>query len=127
MRHLEPRPLEPALDIEPLVRLGAVENRLVAAHVLGDIIERLDDAQPQLLALLVLRDRDVLDVADQAEVVDTARDSPVSFFLPCLLSTVRARAKDVCDDSEGYTHNFLSTTSAPVPTILPSPSKITKM
>lgn len=70
MRHLQPRPPEAALDVEALVRLAAVEDALVAADLLGDEVERLDDAEAELLALLVLCDGDVLDVADLSEVVD---------------------------------------------------------
>lgn len=70
MRHLEARALEPTLNVEPLVGLAAVENALIAADLLGNRVQRLDDAQPELLALLVLGDRDVLDVADQAHVMD---------------------------------------------------------
>ena len=70
MRHLQPRPLEPTLDVKPLIRLGAVQDALVAADLLGDEIQRLDDAQTELLALLVLGDGDVLDVADETQVVD---------------------------------------------------------
>lgn len=70
MRHLQAGPLEAALDIEALVGLAAVEDALVAADLFGDRVEGLDDAQAKFLALLVLRDRNVLDVADQAHVVD---------------------------------------------------------
>lgn len=70
VRHLEAGALEAALDVEALVGLAAVEDGLVAADALGDVVEGLDEAQAQLLALLVLGDGDVLDVADQAEVVD---------------------------------------------------------
>jgi len=70
VRHLQTRPLEATLDIEALVRLRAVENGLVAADVLRDKVERLDDPQPELLALLVLCDSDVFDMADEPEVVD---------------------------------------------------------
>ena len=49
------------------VAIAAVQNRLVAAAVLANSSERLDDAQPKLLALLALVDGDVLDVADGAE------------------------------------------------------------
>ena len=49
------------------VAIAAVENRLVAAAVLADSSEGLDDAQAKLLALLALVDGDVLDVADGAE------------------------------------------------------------
>jgi hypothetical protein len=70
VRHLQTRPLEATLDVEALVRLRAVENSLVAANVLRDKVQRLDDPQTELLALLVLCDSDVFDVADEAEVVD---------------------------------------------------------
>lgn len=70
MRHLQARPPKPALDVEALVRLAAVEDALVAPNLLGDVVERLDDAETQLLALLVLCDGDVLDVTDLSEVVD---------------------------------------------------------
>lgn len=72
--HLQPSPLEAALDVEALVGLAAVEDGLVAADFLGDEVERLDEAEPQLLALLVLGDGDVLDVTDQPEVVDANAD-----------------------------------------------------
>ena len=49
------------------VAIAAVENCLVAAAVLADAREGLDDAQTELLALLALVDGDVLDVADAAE------------------------------------------------------------
>lgn len=70
MRHLQSRPLETALDVESLIGLRAVENGLVAADVLRHVVQRLDDAQTQLLALLVLGDGDVFDVTDEAEAVD---------------------------------------------------------
>ena len=71
MRHLEAGPPEAALDVEALVGLAAVEDGLVAADLLGDEVERLDEAQAELLALLVLRHRDVLDVAYETQAVDT--------------------------------------------------------
>lgn len=70
MGHLKPSPPEAALDVETLVRLGAVQNGLVAADLLSYEVERLDDAQAEFLALLVLGDGDVFDVADETEVVD---------------------------------------------------------
>jgi len=70
MRHLQPRPLKPALDIEPLIGLTTVQNRLIAADLLRDKIKRLNNAQPQLLALLVLGDSNVLNVPDKPELVD---------------------------------------------------------
>lgn len=45
MRHLQPGPPKPALDIEALIRLTTVQNSLVAANLLGDEIERLDKFQ----------------------------------------------------------------------------------
>lgn len=68
--HLQSSPLEAALDVEALVGLAAVEDRLVGADLFGDEVEGLDQAQAQLLALLVLCDGDILDVSDQAEVVN---------------------------------------------------------
>jgi hypothetical protein len=70
MRHLQPRTLKAALDVEALVRLAAVQDALIAAHFRGDEVERLDDLQSELFALLVFRDGDVFDVSDEAEVVD---------------------------------------------------------
>jgi hypothetical protein len=89
VRHLKTSSSEAALDVEALVRLAAVEDRLVAADLLGDEVERLDDPQAELLALLVLGDRDVFDVADEAEGVDAAKKGRVSngFELQLLLST----------------------------------------
>jgi hypothetical protein len=70
MGHLEPGSPEATLYIEALVRLGAVQDALVAADLLGDEVEGLDDAQAELLALLVLCDGNVLDVADEPQLVD---------------------------------------------------------
>jgi hypothetical protein len=70
MRHLQPGPLKPALDIEPLVRLTAIQNTLIAADLLGHGIQGLDDAQTELLPLLVLGHGNVFNVTDEPEVVD---------------------------------------------------------
>ena len=70
MRHFQTRPLETTLDIEALVRLRTVKNGLVATHVLRNKVQRLNDPQTKLLALLVLCDSNIYDVADEAEVVD---------------------------------------------------------
>lgn len=81
MRHLQTGPPEAALDVEAFVVLAAVEYCLVAPRLLGNVVERLDDAQAQLLALLIFGDGDVLDVADGPEVVDaSARDARVSLL-----------------------------------------------
>jgi hypothetical protein len=74
VRHLQTRPLEATLDVEPLVRLRAIKNSLVATHILRNKVQRLDDPQTELLALLVLCDSNIFDVADEAEVVDAAAE-----------------------------------------------------
>lgn len=70
MGHLQAGLAEAALDVEALVGLAAVEDALVAADVFGDEVEGLDEAEAELLALLVLGDGNVFDVADGAEGVD---------------------------------------------------------
>jgi hypothetical protein len=70
MRHLQPRPLKTALHVEPLIRLATIQNTLVAPHLLRHVVQRLYDSQSQLLSLLILRHRDVLNVSHQAHVVD---------------------------------------------------------
>lgn len=77
MRHLQAGPLKAALDVETLVGFGAVEDSLVAANVLSNVVQRLDDAQAKLLALLVLRDGNVFDVAYKTEAVDAAMERRV--------------------------------------------------
>lgn len=77
MGHFQAGPPEAALDVEPLVVFAAVENRLVAARLLRDVVERLDEAETQLLALLVFGDGDVLDVSDGPEIVDARRYDPM--------------------------------------------------
>jgi hypothetical protein len=71
VRHLQTRPLKPALDIEALVCLRTVKNGLVATHILRNKVQRLDNPQPKLLALLVLCDSNILNMADEPEVVNT--------------------------------------------------------
>lgn len=73
MCHLDPGPRIPALGIEALVALCAVQNRLVAADVDGDRVERVDEPEAELLALVVFADGDVFDVSDCAEVVDAEK------------------------------------------------------
>lgn len=102
MCHLESCPLEPALHVEPLVRLATIENALVTAHLGGDKIEGLDELESELLALLILRNSDILDVADETEVVDAG------------MGLVNIHPQE-----SGRTYNFRSTIKAPVPTILP--------
>ena len=50
--------------------MAAVEYALVAPQLLSDVLKRLDNAQPELLALLVLRDGNVFDMADEAKRMD---------------------------------------------------------
>lgn len=69
MRHLQTSPLESALHIEPLIGLRAIENGLVAACVFRHIVQCLYNPQPQFLPLLVFRDRNVLDMTHNAEVM----------------------------------------------------------
>lgn len=71
MRHLQARTLEPALYIEPLVRLRAIQNTFITSNLLGNEIERLNDLKPEFLALLVFRDGNVFDVAYDAKIMDT--------------------------------------------------------
>lgn len=49
----------------------AVEDGLVAADGRGDVVEGLDDARAELLALHVRKDRNVLNVPDHAQVTKT--------------------------------------------------------
>lgn len=82
MGHLQPSPSESTLYVEALVGLTAIEYALVAADLLGDVIERLNDPQSQLLALLILRDRDVLDVANYSQVVDAVLSIELASNIP---------------------------------------------
>lgn len=71
VRHLQAGPLESALDVEAFVGIAAIEDGLVATDLVGNKVEGLDQPQTQFLALLVLSDCDIFDVADHAKVVDT--------------------------------------------------------
>lgn len=64
MCHFQTGPLEAALDVEALVGFAAIEDGLVAARLLSNKVQRLDHAETQLLALLILGDGDVLDMSD---------------------------------------------------------------
>lgn len=72
--HLQPSPLEPALDVESFVGIAAIEYGLVATDLVGDKVEGLNQPQTQLLALLVLCDGDIFDVANHAEVVNASSE-----------------------------------------------------
>lgn len=73
MRHLQARTAEATFDVESFVGFAAVENALVASDLGGDVVEGLDQTETELLALLVLGDGDVLDVADVAKAVNATK------------------------------------------------------
>lgn len=72
MGHFQPRPLEPALHIEPLVCLGTIEDRLITAYFFSDEIQRLNHFQSEFLPLLVFGYGDVFDMSYETEIVDTS-------------------------------------------------------
>ena len=88
MGHLQPRPLIATLDIEPLIRLGTIQYRLITPDLLADMIQRLNNPQPQLLPLLILPHHDILDMPYTPQIVyelllhhDAARaDHPFLFI-----------------------------------------------
>lgn len=71
MRHLKPSPLEATLHIETFIRLATVQDALVTADFRGNEVERLDDLQSELLALLVFGNSNIFDVTDESEVMNT--------------------------------------------------------
>lgn len=119
VRHLQAGPPEAALDVEALVVLAAVEDRLVAARLYGDVVERLDEAQAQLLALLVLGDGDVLDVPDRPEIVDAGvANGPLALFSRGSQDEKKTKNIGERGNEGAVSYNFRSTSSAPVATIL---------
>lgn len=110
MGHLQTGPAEAALDVETLVGLAAVQDALVAADVGGDVVEGLDEAEAELLALLVAGNGNVLDVADGTEAVDAVWGMVVSTPLLDFLRSV------FHVNRVGGTYNLRSTISAPVAT-----------
>lgn len=105
MSHLQARPPETALDVEPLVVFAAVEDCLVAARLLRDEVEGLDDTEAQFLALLVFGDGNVFNVSDGPEIVDARGGGRISFLL-------------LLECGGPFAYNLRSTNSPPVPTIL---------
>lgn len=69
MCHLESSSFEAALDVEPFIGLAAVQDTLVTSDLLRQVVQSRYDPQPELLALLVLVDGNVLDVSNQAHVM----------------------------------------------------------
>jgi hypothetical protein len=82
VRHLQASPPESALDVEALVRFAAIENGLVTPDLFRDEVERLNDSQTEFLALLVLGDGDILNVADLAQAVDAVANVSISILRP---------------------------------------------
>lgn len=69
MSHFQSSSFETTLDIESLICLTAVQDRFVTSDLLGNIVQRLYDPQPQLFPLLILVHRDVFNVSDSSHVV----------------------------------------------------------
>ena len=92
MRHFQTGPLEAAFDIEALVEFRAVKNRLrrvslnpenktvqeretnrqiktylITPNISSHKVQRLNNPQPQLLALLSLLDSNILNMTNQTE------------------------------------------------------------
>lgn len=70
--HLDARLLVTALIVEPNILFAAVEDCLVAALLLGNMIEGLDELDAKLLALLVSGDGNIFNVPNGAQLMDTA-------------------------------------------------------
>lgn len=70
MGHRQAGSLEPTFDIEPLIRLTAIQNGFIASNSLSHSVKSLNDSQTKLLALLVFGNGDIFDMAYQAQVVD---------------------------------------------------------
>lgn len=65
---------------------------LVAADLLGDIVQSVNDSQPKLLALLILGDCNVFDVTHKAKVVyavQTKKSASVSLVSLMCAASVR--------------------------------------
>lgn len=110
--HLQTSSPEATLDIEAFIGFAAVENALVAAHLLGDVIEGLNQPQTELLTLLVLGHGNVFDVSDGAEAVNAAtKGRERDTLAQMVLYTTRAGRLE-----GGKTYNLCSTIMAPVAT-----------
>lgn len=125
--HLKASSSESTLDVEAFVGVAAVEDALVAANLLGDVVEGLDQAEAELLALLILCDGDVFDVADLAQAVDAVEESKLAAGVFRLGSrslrggsSIRIRGCRVRAVPRGFfcfpTYNLCSTIRAPVAT-----------
>lgn len=121
--HLKASSSESALDVEAFVGVAAVEDTLVAANLLGDVVEGLDQAEAELLALLILGDGDVFDVADLAQAVDAAEQIKVSCWLSWMRGARSLRGQGLSGTRSSPeasfalpTYNLCSTIRAPVAT-----------
>lgn len=72
MRHFSPTLLVIAFLVEALVLGAAVKNTLVATDRLRHGVEGVDQQPAQAFLLVVLGDRNVLDVPARAEIVDAS-------------------------------------------------------
>jgi hypothetical protein len=70
MCHLQPRPLISTLNVEALICFAAIQNTLIAPHLLRDKVQCLNELQSQFLPLLIFRDGDIFDVSYETEVMD---------------------------------------------------------
>ena len=68
--HLETGALKTTFDVKALNIIAAVEDTLVAAKRLCELVESLDDAQAEFLALLVLGNCNVFNMANRTELAD---------------------------------------------------------
>lgn len=66
MSHLNTSPLEATLDIKALIHLTAIEDSLITANMLRNIIQSLNHLQSQLLPLLILRNGNIFNMSDDA-------------------------------------------------------------
>lgn len=123
--HLKASSSESALDVEAFVGVAAVEDALVAANLLGDVVEGLDQAEAELLALLILGDGDVFDVADLAQAVDAVEQSKLAAGCLGCEDPEASGGEDKLHRGQGLsgtrsfafpTYNLCSTIRAPVAT-----------
>lgn len=104
MLHLHPGRRIAALAVEAALCSIAVEKALGASDIPGHRIEGIDHLEAEALGLVGLGDADFLDVAYTCAVPDAARVRGVRNAL----------------GMDGWTYNFFSTTTAPVPTMRPA-------
>lgn len=74
MCHFQSCPLESTLDVETFVGLTTVQDGLVTSDLVGDVVQGLNDAETELLPLLILGYCNVFNVPDETKCVDTDVD-----------------------------------------------------